>query len=65
MKEYSAWEEKQKPRMNFIQTKAKPHIYYLPRKLNDTNRELLQSCRQEVESKLNIYTIVQFEVTNC
>lgn len=51
MKEYAIWEEKQKPRMNFIQTKAKPHIYYLPRKLNDTSKELLEAGKKEVESK--------------
>lgn len=51
MKEYAVWEEKQKPRMNFIQTKAKPHIYYLPRKLNDGSKELLETGKKEVESK--------------
>lgn len=58
MKEYAAWEEKQKPRMNFILTKAKPHIHYLPRKLNDANKQLLESCRQEIESKKNYLCIL-------
>lgn len=54
MKEYAAWEEKQKQRMHFIQTKAKPQICYLPRRMNDTTKELLETCRNEVESKKRI-----------
>lgn len=51
MKEYTVWEERQKPRMNFIQTKAKPHIHYLPRKLNDKNKTDLEEYKTEIESK--------------
>lgn len=51
MKEYAVWEDRQKPRMNFIQTKAKPHICYLPRKLNDATKALLEECKKDVESK--------------
>lgn len=50
MREYSAWEETQKPRKNFISTKAKPHIHFLPRRLNDKTRELLSSSGDEIES---------------
>lgn len=51
MKEYSLWEERQRPRQNFIQSKSKPHIYYLPRKLNDANKEALEVSKNDVESK--------------
>lgn len=51
MKEYAQWEERQRPRQSFIQTKVKPQIYYLPRKLNDTNKEALESSRKDIESE--------------
>lgn len=51
MKEYAAWEERQKPRMNFIQTKTKPQICYLPRRLNDATKVLLEECKKDVESE--------------
>ncbi|KAI4469240.1 pinn [Holotrichia oblita] len=57
MKEYTVWEERQKPRMNFIQTKAKPHIHYLPRKLNDKNKTDLEEYKTEIESKYCSSTI--------
>lgn len=55
MKEYSAWEQSQKPRKNFLVTKAKPHIHYLPRKLTDRTREMLQESKANVESKNSIF----------
>lgn len=51
MKEYNAWEETQKPRKTFIITKSKPHIHYLPRKLNDKSKALLASSRAQIEGK--------------
>lgn len=51
MKEHSEWEEKQRPLMNFIQTKTKPHIYFLPKVLNEQNKTLLETCKQNMESK--------------
>lgn len=51
MKEHNEWEEKQKPLMNFIQTKTKPHFYYLPKILNEQNKKLLESCKTNIESK--------------
>lgn len=48
MKEYAIWEERQKPRTNFILTKAKPHICYLPRRLHDTAKALLDTCKGDV-----------------
>lgn len=51
MKEYSEWEGKHKPLVNFIQTKSKPHIYFLPKILNEQNKKLLETCKTNVESK--------------
>lgn len=58
MKEYAAWEEQVKPTMNFIRTKAKPHIFYLPRKINDASKELLASCKADVESEFCIIILI-------
>ncbi|VEN47112.1 unnamed protein product [Callosobruchus maculatus] len=52
MKEYATWEESQKPRMNFITTKTKPHIHYLPRRMNDKSKELLEKSKAEIEKIL-------------
>lgn len=49
MREYAAWEERQKPRKNFIHTKAKPHIYYLPRRVNEATKVLLEKSKVDVE----------------
>lgn len=51
MKEYNAWEETQKPRRNFIRTKSKPQIHFLPHKLNDKTKELLASSKSEIDGK--------------
>lgn len=51
MKEHAEWEEKQKPLINFIQTKSKPHLYYLPKILNAKCKELLENNKQSIESK--------------
>nr|CAH7724625.1 unnamed protein product [Callosobruchus chinensis] len=52
MREYVVWEESQKPRMNFITTKAKPQIHYLPRRMNDKSKELLEKSKAEIEKIL-------------
>nr|XP_023012444.1 pinin [Leptinotarsa decemlineata] len=52
MKEYSAWEETQKPRTNFILTKTKPHIHYLPRRMTNETKKLLEESKAEVEKIL-------------
>ncbi|CAH2012431.1 unnamed protein product [Acanthoscelides obtectus] len=49
MKEYAVWEESQKPRMSFITTKAKPHIHYIPRRMNDKSTDLLEKSKAEIE----------------
>ncbi|GLV40620.1 Pinin [Carabus blaptoides fortunei] len=53
MKEHSEWEEKQRPLMNFIQTKSKPHVYFLPKVLNEQNKSLLEGCRQNMEKHID------------
>jgi len=52
MKEYTAWEDSQKPRTHFIVTKAKPHIHYLPRKMDDKSKELLEKSKVIVEEQI-------------
>lgn len=50
MKEYSSWEESQKQRMNFIFTKTKPRIHFLPRKLNEAHKAALENSKAEIQS---------------
>ncbi|XP_044745594.1 pinin [Coccinella septempunctata] len=50
MKEYAAWEDSQKHRMNFIYTKTKPRIHFLPRKLNDAHKAALENSKAEIQS---------------
>ncbi|CAH0550345.1 unnamed protein product [Brassicogethes aeneus] len=52
MKEYAYWEDKQKPRVNFLTTKAKPHIHFLPRKLNEASKEKLATNKIEIEKMI-------------
>lgn len=60
MREYAAWEDRQRLRRNFILTKAKPHIQFLPRRLNDANKALLETCRADIDSayRLTPFSIV-------
>ncbi|XP_050499307.1 pinin [Diabrotica virgifera virgifera] len=48
-KEYTVWEQNQKPSMNFIKTKAKPPIYYLPRKMSERTKKILEDSSKSVE----------------
>lgn len=52
MKEYAAWEECQRPRTHFIVTKAKPHIHYLPRKIDEKSKELLEKSKVNIEDQI-------------
>lgn len=52
MKEYAAWEESQRPRTHFIVTKAKPHIHYLPRKMDEKAKELLEKSKVNIEEQI-------------
>ncbi|XP_017778834.1 PREDICTED: pinin isoform X2 [Nicrophorus vespilloides] len=49
MQDHNRWEELLKPQTNFILTKAKPHIYYLPRKMNDATKAALAESKAELE----------------
>lgn len=51
VRDLAAWEESKKPLANFIRTKTKPYIYYLPKKLNSRMEEKLRQSKIEVESK--------------
>lgn len=51
MKEYAVWEDSQKHRMNFIYTKSKPKIHFLPRKLNSAHKAALENSKVEIQSK--------------
>lgn len=51
MKEFTTWEETKKPLMNFIRTKAKPRICYLPKVLDKRSQRRLDDCKKDIESK--------------
>lgn len=51
VQEFEKWEESQKNLTNFILTKAKPHIYWLPKKMTDKATEKLNLSRKFHESK--------------
>ncbi|XP_060805153.1 pinin [Amyelois transitella] len=46
VEEFERWEASQKHLANFILTKAKPHIYWLPKKMTDKATEKLTSSRK-------------------
>lgn len=51
VQEFEKWEESQRCLGNFILTKAKPHIYWIPKKMSDKATEKLLSSRKYHESK--------------
>lgn len=51
MKEFGTWEESKKPLMNFIRTKTKPRICYLPKVLDKRTERKLEECKVDVESE--------------
>ncbi|KAL0868804.1 hypothetical protein ABMA27_007169 [Loxostege sticticalis] len=46
VQEFEKWEESQKSISNFILTKAKPHVYWLPKKMSEKAAEKLNSSRK-------------------
>lgn len=52
IKEHAFWEEQHKPLVHFIRTSAKPHIFYLPRRMTTKTKEKLAESRKNIESKL-------------
>jgi pinin len=51
LRDLAAWEESKKPLVNFIRTKSKPHIYFIPKILNSKTQEKLDASKGEVDSK--------------
>jgi len=58
LKEQNEWEDSKKPLFNFIMTKAKPHLYYLPKHHNSCTEQKLKESRENLESKIFILLIV-------
>lgn len=54
LKGLTMWEETKKPLANFIKTKAKPRIYYIPKVLDKKSEKKLADCRANLESKCSI-----------
>lgn len=49
MKDLAAWEATKKPLANFIRTKAKQHLYYLPKILDKKSQERLKRSKEDVD----------------
>lgn len=47
MKDLEAWEDTKKPLANYIKTKTKPHIYYLPKKMDSKMEKKLKESQEE------------------
>lgn len=60
VQEFEKWEASQKSLGNFILTKSKPHIYWLPKKMTDKASEKLNSSRKFQESMCAIPIILYF-----
>lgn len=52
LKELAMWEESKKPLANFIRTKARPRIYYLPKVLDKKSEKKLAECRSSLEKSI-------------
>ncbi|CAH1637987.1 unnamed protein product [Spodoptera littoralis] len=51
VQEFEKWETSQKSLANFILTKTKPHVYWLPKKMSEKATEKLESSRKYHETK--------------
>lgn len=49
MKDLAAWEATKKPLANFIRTKAKQHLYYLPKVLDKKSHERLKRSKEDID----------------
>ena len=47
--EFNEWEANQHRLKNFLKTKSKPEIFYLPKVFNDENIQLLQDRIKSIE----------------
>uniref|UniRef100_U5ETU7 Putative pinin n=1 Tax=Corethrella appendiculata TaxID=1370023 RepID=U5ETU7_9DIPT len=52
MKELEDWEKSFLPMRNYIRTKSKPHLYYIPKKLNSKTEEKLRESRKGLETRM-------------
>ena len=46
------WEKQTKQLMNFIRTKAKPHLYYTPKRHHPNSDKRLRETRSVLQGKL-------------
>ena len=51
VKEQDEWEARHRPLLNFIQTKAKPHVFYLPKIQNTKTEERLVASQKLIASE--------------
>lgn len=49
IKDLAAWEATKKPLGNFIRTKAKQHLYYLPKVLDKKSQERLKRSKEDID----------------
>lgn len=61
--QHKKWEDSQKTLNNFIETKAKPHVFYLPVKHNEASSKRLQETKDKYRSKSSM--IVNFNFLIC
>ncbi|XP_037038258.1 pinin [Bradysia coprophila] len=52
LKELAMWEESKKPLSNFIRTKARPRVYYLPKVLDKKSEKKLAECRSSLDKSI-------------
>ncbi|KAJ6633209.1 Pinin [Pseudolycoriella hygida] len=52
LKELAMWEESKKPLANYIKTKARPRIYYLPKVLDKKSEKKLADSRASLEKSI-------------
>jgi len=50
------WNQQNTLKSNFIKTKSTPHIYYLPAKLNDETKKLLEEQKRETLKAISLNT---------
>ncbi|KAI6661379.1 Pinin [Oopsacas minuta] len=46
------WDEHTNKLSNFIKTKSRPHIFYLPKKHNNTTQHLLDSTKLQLTAQI-------------
>jgi pinin len=51
LKDFSAWEALQKPLLQFVRTRTRPPVYYMPKSLNKETQEKQKKCRADLEGE--------------